>query len=239
MTHEVSTVPVSQEFLLTLIYRSNQLYNKYAVEIKFRNRVYGGLPKSKELVKQYVQAKFGSEDTSKVAEDLDLEEELEKSVTGFKCDDRGIYMGSYCLKAAMKQYTSLMKLTVQKRGSKQTVKETLFIKGKVDDELTSEKVYFQPMTVKPHGLEDFAGHVSTMQGMRSILKSSEYIEHGVMQFEIWCLAVRMEKRTELTAQDIEDCLTFGQECGLGSCRSFESGKYDLVKFEELMEEKKS
>ena len=197
------------------------MYNKYAVEIKFRNRVYGGLPKSKELVKQYVQAKFGSEDTSKVAEDLDLEEELEKSVTGFKCDDRGIYMGSYCLKAAMKQYTSLMKLTVQKRGSKQTVKETLFIKGKVDDEITHEKVYFQPMTVKPHGLEDFAGHVSGMQ------------------FEIWGLAVRMEKRTELTAQDIEDCLTFGQECGLGSCRSFESGKYNLVKFEELMEEKKS
>ena len=215
------------------------MYNKIDCKIKFRGRVYGGLPKSKELVKQYVQAKFGSEDTSKVAEDLDLEEELEKYVTGFKCDDRGIYMGSYCLKAAMKQYGSLLKLTVSKRGSKQTLKETLFIKGKVGDELTEEKVYFQPLTDKPHGLEDFAGHVSTMQGMRSILKSAEYVEEGIMEFQIWCLAVRMEKRTEVQAADLEECLTFGQECGIGSCRSFEAGKYDLVKFEELTEEKKS
>ena len=113
----------------------------------------------------------------------------------------------------------------------------MFVKGKVGDELTNEKVYFQPLTVKPHGLEDFAGHVSTMQGMRSILKSAEYVEEGIMEFQIWCLAVRMEKRTEVQASDIEECLVFGQECGIGSCRSFEAGKYDLVKFEEIPAEK--
>lgn len=209
------------------------LYNFYNVSINIREKVYGGLPKEKDMVEKYVKAKFNSDNTELTETDLDLKEELESHVTGFRCSDKGLYVGSYALKAACKQYASLMKLTVKKRGVKNTVKEAFFVNGRLNGEMTGSRVYFQPLTVKPDGLEDFAGHVKTLQGDRAILKKAEFIEERKLEFQLRVLKHRMSGGKELTSDDVFQMLLFGQECGIGSCRAFEAGKYDLKVFEPL------
>lgn len=209
------------------------MFNKFDVRIKFRDNCYGGIPKSKKMVEAYVAAKFQSDDISTVATDLDLTEETERVTTGFKADEVGVYFGDYAVKAGLKQWASLLKLTTQKRGTKNTIAETLFIKGVLNDELTHQKIYFQPLRKEADGLEDFAGHVMTMQGKRSILKSAEFIHRGELHFQIWVVKVRMSSHKELTADDLRLMLELGQEGGFASCRSFEKGKFDVLHFEEL------
>tara|TARA_B100000427_G_C15518096_1_gene599108 strand:+ start:3785 stop:4486 length:702 start_codon:yes stop_codon:yes gene_type:complete len=215
---------------------NQEMFQKYEVELKFRNRIYGGLPKSKDVIKGWIEAKGLDEDT--VTKDLDLDEETEKVTTGFKSDELGVYIGDYAIKAAIKQYTSLMKITQKKRGTKNTVSEALFVKGIYGDELIESKVHFHELRSEADGVEEFCGHVTTMQGKRSILKNMEYIEKPTIKFQLWILESRMQAVKELKEEDILRVLVFGQECGIGSARSFEKGKYDLIKFEEVLEEVK-
>ena len=234
------------------------LYRKFEVEIKLRDKIYGGLPKSKELIEAYVKSKFDSDDTELTETDLDLDEETEKLVNGFRADDNGLYYGSYQMKAALKQAASLLKITVQKRGSKQTFGEGLFIKGVrrpdekafVDEteftedataegisKLTGEKIYFYPLRKKPDGIEEFTGNVSTPMGNRSILKALEYVEKATLKFEVWVLNVRMGadgRSKDITADDIEICLELAREGGIGSNRSYEQGKFDIISFKEIV-----
>jgi len=215
------------------------MYNQFVVELRFRNRVYGALPKSKEVVKAYVRAKFNSDDSTKTEKDLDLTEETEKVTTGFRRDTIGIYHADYAIKGAFKHYASLLRLTVDKRGSvhiagvKDTVKESLFVKGVLDSSLTHEKIYYQPLRQQPDGEDEFLGNVSGPSGERSIVQLAEYLERPTLQFQVWVLARRMSKSSEFTEDDLRMMLEFGQECGMGGKRTYEKGKYDLSRFEPL------
>lgn len=214
------------------------MFVKFNCTIRFRDKVYGGVPKSREIIQNYVRGKYGSDDTTLMETDvdLDMEEETEKITNVFRCDDRGIYIGSYQVKAAIKQYASLCRFTVKKRGTKQTVKESLFVKGRIGDEFTGEKIYFQELATKADGTDDIAGQVSTPQGQRSILKASEFMLRRTLQFEVWILDVRVGTTAaskDLTADDLRFCLEFGQECGIGSNRTYESGKYNLLVYEQF------
>lgn len=237
------------------------LYRKFEVTLKFRDKIYGGLPKSKDLLKNYVYAKFGSEDTELTETDLDLEEETEKRIDIFRADANGIYIGTYQLKSAIKHAASTLKITVKKRGSKQTFGEGLFIKGIRDpkaenftDEtdftenaaaegithLTGEKVYCYPLRKEADGVDEFAGHVDTPMGKRSILRALEYVEKPTLKFEVWVLNVRMGndgRSKDITADDIEICLKVLEEGGIGANRTREVGKFDLISFKEITETK--
>ena len=109
----------------------------------------------------------------------------------------------------------------------------MFVKGVLNGELTGERIFFQPVRVQPHGLEDFVGHVNGPMGMRSFLRTAEYMEQAIIEFEIWVSKKRMSSAKELTEDDLFELLVFGQECGMGSCRTYESGKYLVLNFEAL------
>lgn len=237
------------------------LYRKFNVTLQFRNKLYGGLPKSKELVENYIKAKFGpevvqdEETVPYITRDLELTEETEKVTTGFKKDEIGIYLGSYIIKAALKEYASVLKLTTKKvsAGVKQTTQHGMFVKGLlpvVDSvipdatlptglaelplELTGENIYAQPLRKEPDGMDDFAGRVNTPQGARSILKSSEFLFQPTFQFQLWLLEVRMgNTEKSFTQDDVRMMFELGQEAGIGSNRTFESGKYDVEGMEEV------
>ena len=239
------------------------LYRKFNVTLQFRNKLYGGLPKSKELVENYIKAKFGpevvqdEETVPYITRDLELTEETEKVTTGFKKDEIGIYLGSYIIKAALKEYASVLKLTTKKvsAGVKQTTQHGMFVKGllpvvdsvipeptglPVPDignrglELTGENIYAQPLRKEPDGMDDFAGRVNTPQGARSILKSSEFLFQPTFQFQLWLLEVRMgNTEKSFTQDDVRMMFELGQEAGIGSNRTFESGKYDVEGMEEV------
>lgn len=225
------------------------IYTKFRVKLQFRDKVYGGLPKADELLDPYIKAKFGDdpeaalivkEDVNPPSED-DLVEAKEKSMTGFKCDDVGCYIGDYAIKAGLKQWASLCGLTVKKRGTKQTVKETLFVKGLLPGENgnyqnTDRKVYLQPISTEPDGVDDHAGHVDTAQGKKSIIRASEYREKATLEYEVWVLSVRFAEREgtkNLTEGDLAMMLELGQEAGIGANRSLESGKFDVLEFERI------
>ena len=75
-----------------------KLYDIYKVDIQFRGRLYGGVPKNKELIRDWLVAKTGHDDeiTSELAEDAKekmIDEVTEKSWNGFYRDEeRGIFI---------------------------------------------------------------------------------------------------------------------------------------------------
>jgi hypothetical protein len=201
------------------------LYNSFLVVMVFRDRLYGGIPKTKELLRAYVEGKFGLENgdlAENLAKEVDLIEETEKVTTGFKMDDGHPYLGDYQFKALMKMSARMLRLTTSKRGTKEDITHGLYV---------PPRLYLSRKGTRIEGplpTEDFCGHVSTPQGKRSILKSSEYVEQASITF-----TARLIKKAKLTSNDFQECLLQGQEIGTGSNRSFEKGKYDLEKFEKL------
>lgn len=199
----------------------SHLYNTVHVKIKFRERVYGGIPKTSELIDNYVSSKFGVESgdlAEQLKKEVDLLEETEKITTGFKQEDGKPYLCDYQFKAMLKQAANRLKITIKKRGSKQDITDGLFMDPKiflVSNDMTS-----------PLPVEDFCGHVMTPQGKRSILKASEYVEKGEAEFD-----ARLIKTSVMAKKDLLDCFLLGQEIGLGSNRSFEKGKYDIIQFD--------
>ena len=224
------------------------MYQVFNVELQFRYRIYGGLPKDKNVYENYAKSKFKSEDIEKHATDLDLEhatdldleEEMKKSTVVFRRDEIGLYIGSYQIKAMIGQSASLLEITVKKRGSKQTLREGMVLKGRDQDgKYTEDKVYFLPLRKEADGLETHAGNVSTAQGNRSILKRMEYVENANISFSMMFLANRVgddNRSKKMLVEDIKNCLQHGQEIGLGSHRKFEVGKFDVIIFEEISEE---
>jgi len=221
------------------------VYKKFAVEIKFRSKCLGGLPKTEDLLDRYIEAKFegakpNSETHDHVSRDIDTEEKAETdkktSMNGFRQDEVGIYVGDYQVKAMMKQAGSLLGLTTKKRGTKSTLGEALFVKGMLDSELTGRQLYFQDdsgeVVAEPDGHIDIAGRVWAGGRPQSIINRYDYTEGRTVKFQLWVLKVRLKDK-KLNTDDLRDILEFGQEVGLGSGRSQEHGKYDLVKFEEV------
>lgn len=225
-------------------FNDDHLYNFFRIGLKFRERVYGGIPKSSELIDKYVSSKFGVENTDlaeklkeevglrdeevdnadrveKLKEEADLKEELEKVTTGFKVKDGEPYISNYQIKAMLKQAANRLKITSKKKGAKQDIVDGLF--------LADPKVFLKVngnLAEQPLPTEEFAGHVTTPHGKRSILKASEYVEEAYAEF-----VVRLIHTSILSPKELLDCFLLGQEIGLGSNRSFETGKYDLEVFE--------
>ena len=214
------------------------MYNKFEIEIKFREKLHGGLPKNEDALKAYVKKEFKSEDTTPTDTDLELTEEKEISVTGFRCDDVGIYVGGYQVKAMLAQSASLLGLTTAKRGAKNTLKEGLIIEGRnAVGENTGTKCYLLPIKTEPDGTEGHTGNVPTPQGNRSIVKAIEYVEQPSLKFALFILENRMgadgTATKNLTVKDIKSILAHGRTVGLGSHRKYESGHFDVVSFNQV------
>ena len=247
------------------------LYRRFEIGLQFDKEVYGSVPNQEELVRKWYETKKKSEESKNIAVkgqapdqpenpnagtadellgELDLDETYEYSVDIFRRDVDGeffpgaLYLKNHQIKAMLKQSASLLKLTVEKRGSKQTLSEGMSVYGRVtlDDGrecLTNEKVFFQPIRTKADGQQETAGHISGPQGMRNILKRVEFVKMCHLQFELHLLDIRMGDHSNsknLTPQDLYDICYHGQYVGLGSNRSFDSGLFELIYFKEITEQ---
>jgi hypothetical protein len=131
---------------------ASELYEHIGVTLQFRGRVYGGLPKTRELIDNYVKGKFGEEGEGlekKLKEEVDIMEETEKSWCGFKSNAKGIYLSDYMFKAMLREAATRLDITKQRRGSRQVFQHDIYIKP--PHVLLNRKV--------PDGYEDFAGRV--------------------------------------------------------------------------------
>lgn len=199
------------------------MFQKIAVTLYFRDRLYGGLPRSTKVLNSYLEAKFGvlpDDFADRLASEVasqDFAEKEELATTGFKRDEHGLYLSDYQIKAMLKQCATLLKITTAVRGSRQVFHEGLVIRP--------VKLYLGRQ--EPDGVEEFCGHVMTMQGKRSVLRQGEYVERVSMEMEVWVLDTKV-----VSIDHLRQCFELGQEVGLGSYRSFEKGKFDVVTFEE-------
>ena len=211
------------------------LFQYNYAELKFRDKLYGTLPGDKDIFEGWMRSKFDDpENTENTAKDLDLDKEIEEKTTTFRCDDVGIYVHAYQIKAMIAQCASLLELTINKRGSKQTLKEGTFIKGiNAQNEFSSDKVYLLPYRKEADGTDTFTGTVSGPQGSRSIISHVHFCQEPTIQFQMWMLQNRMQasnRGKKLNFEDFQNIFELAQEVGLGGNRNHEVGKFDLIKF---------
>ena len=182
------------------------IYNRFYVELDIRDKIYGTLSGDREIV-----------------------EEVEKNTRQFQCDENGIYISAYQIKAMIAQCGSLLELTTD-----ETLTEGLFIKGiNADGDFTGDKVYLLPLRKSADGKDDFIGNVTGVIGSRRLISNSQFCSQPKLRFQLNILANLMQDdvyRKKLTVEDFEHIFEHGQEVGLGAHRNMEAGKFDVVRF---------
>jgi hypothetical protein len=130
--------------------------NKYLVFIEFNEDVLGTQPKTKELMRKFVETKLNRE--AREAEkkglvppsderrlellnrhlermfgaasvDETIDDEVEQAHTTFFHDDEGPYIGNYQMKACIRDMLTTLGISVAKRGSKQTFQHQMGVRS--------------------------------------------------------------------------------------------------------------
>ena len=203
----------------------NDLYTHVDVEMTIRERICGGIPKSKDLIRKWQEACGGTPDQAeKIIADMEegqaIEEKIDSCWTGFKCDEQGLYIEDRQIKAMIRESASVLGIFVKERGSKQIQQHGLFIRP--------PRVHLGMK--EPSGYEEAVCHITGPTGKRSALKRFDYAEKCSLSFRIDLLK-RWDDKQMLTVDLLHLILTHCQDDGLGSNRSQGYGTFDLVKFE--------
>jgi hypothetical protein len=217
------------------------LYDHYDVAIRFRDRLCGGTPKNPDLLQSWIAATTEHNDDAtseqvKAAREALLEPTEEKSWIGFPGDSRGLFLWARQVKALFKECATLLRVTEQKRGSKQIFQHAFEVKSKLTG-APADRLYItngdgKPVS-KPTAFAEGPIHVSTAQGPRTALKRVDYIVHAGLAFEVWVLKTEPGEKRHVGEAEIVKMLTFGQENGIGADRSQGHGKFDVVSFERV------
>lgn len=214
-------------------FQSRKLYDVYLCTIVFRGRLCGGVPRNKELIKAWVMA--GTEHNDELTEtqtqeakDAIINDVAEKSWIGFFEDaEKGLWLHTRNVKAALKQGASMLRITKDKIGSKQIFAEGSEIKGLGG----SDRIYLDRKV--PDGTDEKPIHVMTAQGPRTALKRFDYVTQPKISFEIWVLKTAAGEKRHIGEEDIVYVLTFLQENGIGADRSQGEGKFSVLEFEKI------
>jgi hypothetical protein len=207
------------------------LYDIYRVEIRLRDKLCGGVPKNPELIAEWIKAKTGYDDKetevqTREALDALIDTETEKSWNGFPADkEKGLFVWARQMKALFKEAATMLRVTVDKRGSKQIFQHGFEIKALNG----TDRLYFDKS--KPDGFDEGPIHVQTPQGPRTAIKRVDYVEQVGIVFEIWVLGTHAAETRHVSEETIKTMLRFAQENGLGADRSQGRGKFTVVSFE--------
>ena len=208
---------------------SSSLYDIYKVKLRIRDKICGGMPKNPDLIRDWVKAgtEHDDEKTSvQTAEALEalIDTTTEKSWNGFPGDADGVFIWSRQIKALFKECASMLRVTVEKRGSKQVFQHGFEIKGLKRD----DRVYLG--VKEANGYDEGPIHVQTAQGPRTALKRVDYVLAPEIEFNVWVLATHAAETRHVGEEDLRAMLKFGQENGVGADRSQGRGKFDVLEF---------
>lgn len=174
-------------------------------------------------------------------------------VRALRRDSCGVWLGDWMVKACAKVAFSRLQIFTKIRGSKGDVAEVGRVRGWkyslanpqkpwqiycVGEERTDVAAGQNPddawIPKQPETYhKDFMGRVQSPNGPVSIIHKSECIAPGTrFAFEFRFL------QHNLTSDDLADVLAFMMTVGLGSARSLERGKFQIVNAEIEMEEPK-
>ena len=217
------------------------LYDRYRVTIQIRTKICGGTPHNAEVLESAIRARTGFDDhitaeqiaaakaalpKTELHEDL-VDEKVERSWNGFPLDESGggLFIWARQIKAMFKESATMLKYTVEKRGSKQIFQHGFEIKG-VQNE---ERIFLGVQA--PSGFDEGPIHVQTPMGPRTAIKRVDYVERPTLTFEVWVLATHAAETRHIGERELRRMLTFAQENGLGADRSQGRGKFDVTAFE--------
>jgi hypothetical protein len=232
-----------------------RLYDIYEVEIQIRDKICGGTPYDPKVIAAWIRARTGHDDavtTGQIEQAVKLspkeeaEAKLEGSWNGFPQDENGLFVWARQIKAMFRESATMLKVTTEKRGSKQVIQHGFEIKAMpgtqtsriaVKDEggellsPSSDRIYLG--RTKPDELDEGPIHVQTAQGPRNALKRVDYVSRARLAFEVWVFGTAPAETRHLGQDDIEEMLLFAQENGLGADRSQGQGKFNVLKCERV------
>lgn len=212
-------------------FESKSLYDIFRVSIRARDKLCGGVPKNKDLLADAVRAHTGHDDahTQKQIDELGsgaVDLIVEKSWNGFPSDERGLFIPAFQIKAMFKEVSSLMRITVEKRGSKQILQHGTFV---VKATSGGDRVHFDKK--EPDGSDEGPVHVMTPQGPRTAIKRVDYVKNVNITFDVWVYGTHATETRHIGEADVVEILRLAQENGLGADRSQGKGTFDVVAFE--------
>lgn len=218
---------------MTLIdqFNAKPLYDIFRVSIQMRDKICGGVPRNKDLLADAVRAHTGHDDehTQKQIEELGagiVAEIVEKSWNGFPSDDEGLFLPAFQIKAMFKEVSSLLRITVEKRGSKQILQHGTFVVKALDG---GDRVHLGRK--EADGCDEGPVHVMTPQGPRTAIKRVDYVRGIAITFDVWVYGTHATETRHIGEQDVVEMLKLAQENGLGADRSQGKGCFDVVGFE--------
>lgn len=233
--------------------RHADLFTSYRVELTFRARLMGGVPKDPKVIEGWLRSKAGISDTEEVRQALlrtlielgadvsggETFDELvaasealaaQRSTNGFKRDAGGLYIEARQVKAMLKESVNILfageRWGRTKKGPKSYAAERLFIRP--------DRIHLDRQ--EPDGVEMVIGHVSGPQGQRSTLGYHEYVEHASIAFTLDSTDAAPGSGT------VEDCVAsehwpliwmHAEANGLGALRSQGHGQFAVTAFDRL------
>jgi len=212
-------------------FNARNFYDVYTIVIQMRDKLVGGKPKNPDILATHIAIKTQHND-EQTAEQISeataalLEPTEEKSWNGFLSDPtHGLFIDAFAVKAMFKESASMLRILVERRGSKQVMQHAFEIKG-----LTHEmRVYLG--RAAPYGSDAGPNHVQTPRGPRNAIKKVDYVQGAELAFELWVLATHGSETRHIGEKEVRAMLTFAQENGLGADRSQGRGKFSVVSFE--------
>ncbi len=205
------------------------IYDVYTVTITLRDRLCGGTPKNPDLLRGWIAATTGHDDETTTQQEKDAREALlepteERSWNGFRGDTKGLYVEARQVKALFKECATMLRLTTDKRGSKQIFQHGFEVKA------TDGGDRLHLGTETPTAFSEGPIHVQTAQGPRTAIKRVDYVEKASITFEVWVLSTHAGETRHIGEVDVVNMLRFGQENGIGADRSQGNGKFDVTAF---------
>jgi len=220
-------------------FNPGRLYDRWLIRLKFRGKLFGGVPKNPELIAAWIRSQYKKNTGKELsAEELEaltdealdeiVEEKTDYSWTGFRSDEHGLFINGYQIKAGVKQGAKNLEYYLKKLGSKDHFQHCVFIRGTGPD---PKKIYLD--RTEPDGFDEGPIHVTTAQGKQNALARTDYVEGVTIEFELWKMPTIPQQKKHIGEKELQDIFIFCQENGFGAKKPMDGGQNDVVHWEKL------
>jgi len=207
------------------------MYTNYHIKLRFKDRIVGGIPKSKEIITSWIKAQTGFDDEitqQQIAEATDemkeqiVDEKVAKSWMGFKSDGNGLYIENRNIMGMLKESANILKGI---KGGESLINQKA-LKARLVERVsvTERRIYLG--VKEPTGYEEVPIHVMTRMGPRTSLKRFDYVEKPEIEFTLEVLDDGI-----ITEERLRTILEHGERLGLGADRSQQEGKFEVIRFD--------
>lgn len=229
---------------MSSIFTDRSVFTTYHAEIKMRDKLLGGTPKSPDVIEGWLRKAGVSQEEdlrqmllrtleelgAEVGPQMSYDDLVEaskklaaiKQTNGFKRNSVGIYIEDRQVKAMLKEAVNILYAGKERWG----------VTKKGPRNFTAERLFISPSQInlgkaEPDGVELMMVHADTPMGPRSSLAYHEYVEQARFGFDVQVL------NDEIEPEKWPNIWILCEENGLGACRSQSFGRFDVVAWDKV------